>query len=1249
MFFKRLEIVGFKSFGDKTIFEFEPGITAVVGPNGCGKSNVSDSIRWVLGEQSARALRGGRMEDVIFSGTDERSAINMAEVSFTLEDPDKVLPLGYHEVTVTRRVFRDGQSEYLVNKTPCRLKDIHELFMGTGIGTDAYSILEQGKMDLIVNAKPQDRRELFEEAAGITKFKSKKNEAMRKLESTEENLIRVNDIIKEVRRQIQSVQRYAAKARVHREAFSEMKGLHIAAARHRYEDISTAYAKLQEALAGVYEAQKEKARETEESHAQLASLRESQQKLLDAHDALRDEIAKLDAEIQRRDTQYRMDEERLAELTKAAGRWESEIQEHRQRADKMDQECREAAAELEQLAASCAAVKEEVSGRDEAVRQIQERIRALTQQQKERQERLLEEELGATRARNELAGLATSHKGVVVKRERLLAERAGMAAKYAELQAALEAAREAILSQHVKTAMLREECAVIEKICSEFEDKINFSKEQTDKLREDLARKKAELDLFNQWKAEGAGFQRSVQTMLAKRRQDPSAWSGLLGTVSDLLHVEPGYEAAAETALSALAEDLVVENGEWVEKVRAVLAGEKTGRISLWSKDAHAAVSDSDGRAVDDARVLGALSAFVKTDARLAGHVADLLAGTWVVRTWEDALALARENKVQGDIVTLHGECLHASGRMTFGLSSDLAQRVFGRETETRRLAVEIEAIKELLHDTIVDKGGFVVATEEHKAKGAGLAGSLREEEIRQATLQNELDKLLLQLEQSQSNQAMIAREIEEVGREEERFTNERVRHESLVADFERNQAVRKLELEGLAGELESQIKSREKLLEEVTHKKIQMVSLEEKLENRSAQRKSLAERLAELRQLCEVKESDAKDAVARMQQLQESVAQWKGVQEVLTGQKNQRQESLRELQGQKQEMAAQTGRLEKILADARVVLGQWTDKQRALEVERAQIVGQRDHLRENLMREFQVDLQSPEPVAEESAVSLEAFGGNWDAVEQHVAGLRKKLEGMGSVNISAMNEYDELQSRYDFLVKQHEDLVSAKQTLLKVISRINTTTRKLFAETFAQIRVNFQEIYTTLFGGGKADLLLTDENDILETGIEIVARPPGKKLQNISLLSGGEKALTAIALLFAVFQVKPSPFCVLDEIDAPLDESNITRFVEMLKEYAKKTQFIVITHNKRTISKADVLYGITMQESGISKVVSVRLTDNPQARADAAAMPQALRDRAQSPALFTPPSLESYPRGGASVETVESPAAETPERSGNE
>ncbi len=1155
MFFKRLEIIGFKSFGDRTVFEFEPGITTIVGPNGCGKSNVSDAIRWVLGEQSAKALRGGKMEDVIFNGTDDRAAINMAEVTFTIEDPDKVLPLGYHEISVTRRVFRDGQGEYFINKNPCRLKDIHELFMGTGIGTEAYSILEQGKMDMILNAKPQERRELFEEASGITKFKVKKVEAMRKLEATEENLVRVNDILKEVKRQIQSVQRYAAKARKYRALFDEMKSLQIAFGRHRYEGIAASLDKLQSELSALSASQKEKQDAVQRAQEDLSGLRRQEQVLLDEQDALREETAQWERDLNRKESQFRADEQRLEELAAASTRWETEIREHREKRDRLAAELEEARKESSDWEASVEEARRVVAEEDAMLRRMQEKIRDITQRQKQYQEQLLEDEMATTRARNESGGLSASHKGVIVKRERLISEQADLQRRAEELEKALEEAARLVHEQDAQTLGAKDGLAACISACEQWQKRIDEALEQSEKMREELARKKTEWNLLQQWKEQGA------------------VWKA----------------GAASEALSR------------------------------------------------DKRLLR-----VKADGAEEETLQRLLGSILLLRKEGDEGALRAEH-ADAVFVTVQNESPDAAGQVTFALNAGSSMKVYGRDNAIATLALDIERLQEHLHDTIVNKGGFVVELEAQKARRAELEAATRQAEIRQATLRHEWEKLGAQRGQSSANQAVVAKELEEAERELKRFRLEDDQHQTFMTELEVRQRDHKASMDALAHELEICVQEREKMLEDVTRRKIQMAALEEKLENRLQQGRDLTERVEELSALAQAKETDSRSSHAKIEALKESVAQWHAVEKELLAERARRREAMGALQAKRQESMAQTQSLEKILTESRAALAQWAERQRALEVERAQHQGHRDNLRENLLREFQTDLQSPPaPLAEGAApFSLDAFGGSWESVKARVAEIRPLLDGMGSVNVSALQEHDELQTRYDFLIKQHEDLVEAKQTLLKVISRINTTTRKLFAETFAAIRTNFQEIYVQLFGGGKADLLLSDETDILEAGIEIVARPPGKKLQNVSLLSGGEKALTAVALLFAVFQVKPSPYCVLDEIDAPLDESNITRFVSMLREYAAKTQFIVITHNKRTIAKADVLYGITMQESGISKVVSVRLTDAP------AAMPGPLQDRAAGGTpMFVHPPEASFARGAVQAPALESVIEEASERS---
>ncbi len=945
MYFKRLELVGFKSFTDKTTVEFKPGVTAIVGPNGCGKSNISDAIRWVLGEQSAKSLRASSMEDVIFNGSATKEPLNLAEVSLTLSNESKILPIDYDEVTITRRLYRSGESEYLLNKNNVRLKDIHELLMGTGIGTESYSIIEQGKMDQILDSKPEERRVIFEEAAGITKYKSKKKEALRKLEHVDANLLRINDIIQEVKRQIGSIERQAKKAESYKTEFEKLKKLELAVASRDFLLFDHRRKTKEEGLANL---KKEEEDSRSLMQAAEASYADKKREVSRLDDLLKDSHAEemnTTSEIRKNEDRLLLNRERIEELSQR---------------------------------------KEHLMRQAEILKHRIEKYKEDYQQWNSEFEILQKEEMGGLTFLNSAEG-----------NFKVLADT--VAAMGAE--------------------------------------------EKADKARL--------LDLANQ--------RAHVQTELARVRAE----NGVLEKRLQRLNEEK--EAASN------------EERRFSERLAAFQTAVKK------FKDKLKAFLQTFARK-------GALEFGPTEDSELESEI----------KHFADEVSKTRVGEKSGEEVSL--------------LSAEMSDLSAERGKFSQK---GVELTKEL---------GTI--DEEEKTLNAGLL-----------SIENSFQ------EKATQKEALLVH-----------LTETRLKQNHCTAKRE------KIE------------KDKTRVLEAIMNEEAQELQLVKEMENVTAKRESLEEENksleAELKNLASRRESVMKSQGGTHRDREAIAVEL----ETLEKERNQRQEFLRSA-------------LEKV---------------HAFELEEANLRHEMGRLKERIFNAYQVDLIIEGGVSETLARAGDALLGSeeFDVEEAkiEIQFQREKLNKMGPVNLTAIQEYDEMSERFDFLTKQQQDLLQAKEDIHKAILKINRTTKELFVDTFGKIQKNFVEYYRLLFGGGSADLLLLDENDVLECGIEIVARPPGKKLQSISLLSGGEKALTAIALLFSLFKVKPSPFCVLDEIDAPLDEPNIDRFCGVLRDFIAGSQFILITHNKRTMNLADVMYGITMAETAVSKIVSVRFSKNEEA-----------------------------------------------------
>ncbi len=1184
MYFKRLELFGFKSFADKTVFEFEPGVTAIVGPNGCGKSNVVDAMKWVLGEENPREVRAPRLEDVIFNGTEHQPPLGLAEVSLTLSNESRLLPLAYDEVTVTRRAFRSGESEYLINKTPCRLKDIVELLMGTGLGASAYSIIEQGRMDLILSAKPEDRRVVFEEASGITKFKAKKREALRKLDETEQNLLRVVDIITEVKRQLTSIERHAAKARRYQEQFQRLKALETQVGVLEHQRLEGERAVL---AAKLVELQAQQAQWQTQNAALLSSVQQVR--------AAMDETSRLQADAQTQLVTATGAVERHQGDIGLKARWREELAAQRtqlaQEIERLREKSQQLAVQQQQLSK---AIEEHHAWRDAqtaALRHTTERLvqlngdiaQATTQKQRAK-ETLLELSARAARARNEAAKQQATLASQAARLHRLQAERGQVQQeaqtveqRLAETRAEQERLQAGLVQAQQQDAQLEEALGRVERTVQELTALL-----QT--LHGEVSECESRVSFLEGLQQTYEGFSDGVRAVM--RQQVP----GVLGPLADLVAAAPGAEAAVEAALGDVLQAVVVENRAVAWQCLAWLREQRAGRVSFLPLDVLRASSpppaprplpqEVGGSAID------LLVGHVTIDPRADQLGRALLDGVWLVEEldpaapWPSAGRLVSRQGVRWDGMTLSGG---AGGNADLGLvgrrerleaarqALTAAQQALA-EAETRRLQTDQER-----HTLLAQRESARQQREQCHNDLSRQEATLAHVTVERQRLADELGVLDLELGETQEQAQQLQSQLTQLT--------------ATLTEADTSLRHHEEESTRLQTQIDTWGKTREVTIVEQAQAQSALDSAQEKAQGLAASvlqvdvtlRETAEAQAAKTQQIDGTHGRDA-ELGAQIAEHETAIVQRRLEQETV-------QAHLTEIDAQLHSLRAELTRLEPELsaqASRREELGRHIHQ---LEQQQAQIGFNQHSLADRLRDVYQVTLA--EALAAASASAAATTPPDPAGMAQEIETLKEKVGALGAVSLGSIDEYEELKGRHAFLTAQHEDLLAAQESLREAITKINRTTRELFLETFQKIREEFRGFYKLLFNGGEAELFLSDEADVLESGIEIVARPPGKKLQSISLLSGGEKALTAIALLFALFTVKPSPFCVLDEIDAPLDEANVDRFTRALGEFLKLSQFIIVTHNKKTITRADVMYGITMEEPGRSKIVSVKFAQS--------------------------------------------------------
>jgi len=1217
MYLKNLAVLGFKSFADKTSLNFKPGVSAIVGPNGCGKSNVSDAIRWVLGEQSARALRGSEMADVIFNGTDARKPLSLAEVSLTLGgvDQDHLVAAGvemaYDEVSITRRVFRDGVSEYFINRTPCRLKDIQQLFMGTGVGRASYSIMAQGHITQILSSKPEERRLIFEEAAGITKYKAQKREALRKLEYTEQNLLRVADLVREVKRQIGSLQRQAGKARRYKQLTQELQHLETQLTRHQFDLLQAEILERQttaDKLRADIEAGTENVTRAE---TEITQLRERLLSLEHDISQAQQRSLELKGEIDRHEGRIQFNQERLRELETQNGKALSDIAQAEERRRAAEEEL---AAVGQRLAASETALRQH----QDAVRAKQESLQQLEAELQRKQEALRDAQTEAfavaqdlSRRRNEITALDLQKQGNAVRLEKLSAEKIQLEAERTQLEARLTEFAANMQTERLNAQTKRGTLEQQQRRLLEIQEELDQATRQQDGFLQQQAETRSRLDLLEQLQAEHEGYS---EGSLAALNQS----TGVLGSLADKIRVPDEYVTAIEAALGHYLQLVLTEEPEAAQQILADLNAKKKGRASVAALSLGVpSRAERDSSEIADHPAIGgtghrsvAALSVIEADVSVQPLLGALLGRTLIVPDLATATVCWRNGDAGFDFATLTGDLLSKHGIFTGGHlngngNSKAPSSILGRKNQIAEFQTALTQVQKYLAEASRRRGALQSEQTELQASLQRAQVELREQEVAIATREGEFSALQTSQRLLLQKVETVVYEIQSLAAQEKEGLEKRAALAAQARELEQSERVRQSSVTALTSALESLRQQREAANASLTESKVALATEEQLCASFRQQRQSLEQRIQELAQLAEQRRNEIAACVNRRAQAQSEIEESRRLTATLQQDREQVNGQIADLISQKQACEGDVAAREEKLREDRRQLGELQQQRANLDIELAQKNMAVQNLRERIQQKYHINLddvpsecititiavEGPAKIHVMSPEEMEASGAaaDWNAVAEQITALQKHIEEMGPVNLVAIEEYEETQQRYEFLSKQHDDLVQAKAQLHELISRINVQTKQMFSETFEKIRQNFRALFTEVFGGGKADLYLVDENDVLESGIEIVARPPGKQLQTISLLSGGEQTMVAVALLFSIYQVRPSPFCVLDELDAALDESNINRFIRILQRFLAHSQFIIITHNKRTIGMADVLYGVTMEEHGVTKIVSVK------------------------------------------------------------
>lgn len=1236
MYLKSLDIHGFKSFADKTKIEFHPGVTGIVGPNGCGKSNVVDAIRWVLGETSAKALRGGEMADVIFSGTEKRKPLGMAEVTLTMADCEEALGVDYNELAISRRVYRDGRSEYLHNGVKCRLRDITDLLMDTGIGRTAYSIMAQGQIDQILSSKPEERRAVFEEAAGITKFKKQKKETIRKLEYTEANLLRINDIISEVRRQMNSLQRQAAKAKRYRSLLEDVRVLDTHLSFKHFTELSAQKAELETSVGSLQN--------------EFATLEAALTEKEEALEQMREQIIDVDARISENRSQLN---ERKNRIESARSR----IAYNKERSRELEDLIARNEADVSATAHKINQQKEDLAQAEEAVVSIQNRIEEQRQLVTEAEQHVVSfrsqrDELAQQLSNHRNRGNSAESRAVTLQAqiESMRSQSESDRTRAESLQGEINTLRTSESERAAEAEQLDvrlgeleetgerqdEELADTDRQHRKSQADLQSAREQASKVHRELTGMESRLNVLRKLLESGEGLERGTKAVLGGL-DDPEFFDvGVRGVLGSFLEVEDDYVRAIEAVLGSRLQTVLVADDAFAHRVIEVLKEKELGTAAVLSE--MSIVSDDAGQmmTVPQGAIAWALDR-VKTKGKCRAVFEALLRNVLLVNDLETAVRL-RKDFPDVTFATIGGEVVFPEGIIQGGASKgDGESSVLSRQNEIRTLETQTAELS-VEHDKVAAREQELTEHIQSLADQLELAREAAQTtRVERSTLEGQRSLMGREVGQIRSRIDNLVWEAKELEQRDDDAANE---IETFIEELATSRELAE-EAFSLVSGFEQQldeISTREGEATDVLSERRTALAVEERsLLALEEQREPMANRLSELNEITTRRSQESEGYRVRIDEAATQNIELESVIEDATAGIGQIEASLEQDAEERQRQQNQVREFEATLQKTRHRISAITDQRGREEVKSTQIELRLENITNTCQERHGVDLTAFEQDIHALKTSIEhqkkrlARGGevrpdsenddtelpetdvaasaedqeidntvdadheiDWKFVETVVSDLRRRLESMGPVNLDAINEFEEAEERYNFLESQQTDLVNGKNELQGIIEHINKETRIRFLETFDTVRNNFQDMFRELFGEkGEANLLLLDDDDPLESGIEVIAKPPGKKLQSISLLSGGERSMTAVALLFSIYMVKPSPFCVLDELDAPLDETNIGRFVKVLDRFIAQSQFIIVTHSKRTMNRADVMYGVTMEEFGVSKPVGMRLTAN--------------------------------------------------------
>ena len=1181
MYLKRLEMQGFKSFADKTVLEFMPGITSVIGPNGSGKSNISDAIRWVLGEQSMKSLRGSKSEDIIFAGTQNRKSLGFAEASLVFDNTDGKLPVEYTEVTVTRKIYRSGESGYYINKTPCRLKDVLELFMDTGIGKDGYSIIGQGKIDEILSNKSEDRRHIFEEAAGIVKYRVRKVESEKKLEHTKLNLLRINDILSEIESNIEPLRIQSEKARKFLDLREELKSIEVGLFLYNIESYK-------EKLQKVIEDNEILKSQNEEASNKMQEISDLKEKLKQEIDDITNNIENMqnlgfesEKEKERLNSEINISKERITNNKENDNRYNAEIEEIKLRIKDLEEEKKAKLDKKNNLFTNKEKFQKELEEKEKELEEANKKLSSKELEIEEKKKIVSDNTDAKYEKQVNISTIEANLENIEKRKKQIATEIDFNISELDSTRLTKEEIAKVFFEIEDKKNKATKSLNEISSKSEETERKIKEYDDTINKLSSEYRIKESRLKFLKETEREKEGYIRSVKNLLLDCEKDNSLKKGLHGVLASILKTPKEYETAIEMTLGAALQNVVTETEQDAKKLVEHLRKNNLGRASFLP------ISTVKGKKLEKYNskningIQGIASDLVEYNKKYEQIVLSFLGRTVIVDDMDTAIALAKQNNYSFRIVTLKGDLINPSGAITGGSVAQKTVNILGRAREIEDLEKELKKINSKIEKIQQEKEKYLNDSESVLEEINSLEKSLQEIDIVYAADKQKLIAVEENIDRIQKRLEKLKTEKEELEKQKEEEIKNKEQEEADIKKISEEN----IELNAIIEQFANLNKDNQTYIDDlnmdVTNLKISVSSFDESessidemverinldIENNNSSIESKLKQKENIKLDNETLENNIKELLEKINEIDEKV--------------NNSGNQVNELKAQRIEKNNSLSKAEKNYESQFEVIEGLKEQIVKIDVKKSKLEQDIEDVVNKLWEEYEL---TPNNVGEYQKPE------NVQSTTKQVNKLRSQIKELGSINVDSIEEYNTTKQRYDFMCEQRLDLEDGIAKLKKVIQDMTSTMKTQFATQFEIINKNFGEVFKELFGGGKAELILTDPENILECGIDIHVQPPGKKLQNMTLLSGGEKAFTAIALLFAILKINPSPFCVLDEIEAALDDVNVFRYADYLKKFTNNTQFLVITHRKGTMEAADTVYGITMEENGISKLLSMKL-----------------------------------------------------------